>query len=143
MTDDDLNLFSQFEQEHDAVMAAISNDVDQQMPPADSPVWARAGRCRAKPSQVGKGSILQAPQRPQPPTQCRCLPADVATLQQMPRLDLTAGVVRCQRCHAPVPKAIRTRHVRWLRGLVELHQHRPSHVDVQGLAAEGLLYRAD
>lgn len=137
---DDLQLLSQLADEVDETLAAIAAEATRDLPPPDHPMWARAARHRHTPNPSQDNCILRAPQAAQAPPECRCMPADVPTLQQQPRLDLVAGVVRCQRCGCQVPKSTRTKEVRWLRGLAKLHHQRPDHIDVQQLQSMGRIF---
>ena len=142
MIDDNIALLNQLVDQADETMAAIVADVQRDMPPADHPMWkrlARAGKC--KPTESPADSILNAPGGTQAPVaECLCRPDDlVPGLAMKPAVDLTTNTVRCKACGHAVPRSCRTKKVRWLRGIAELHHHHPTHVDVAGLQAGGWL----
>ena len=138
---DDLQLLDQCLADADEAMAAIQRDVDQSMPGPDHPMWASAGRRSSKAKQSPKDSILTRSTGAQAPvTECCCQPDDLPHLQQQPRIDLNASVVRCQRCQCQVPKSTRTKQVRWMRNIAQLNQQHPNHVDRAELQRLGLIY---
>ena len=138
--DNDVRLLDQLLAQSDKAMAAIEREVERDMPPADDPTWKRLAR-GGNSNQTPTNSILNAPGVAQVPVaECICQPDDLQHLTQQSKIDLGGGVVRCQRCRCVVPKSIRTKQVRWMRGIARLNQQHPDHVDKADLEKMGVIY---
>ena len=138
---DHLQLLDDLLVQADETMALIQQDVECTVPPADHPMWASMARQKSAPMETPANSILRPPATTQAPVvECQCRVDDlVPALRQEPRIDLVAGVVKCVTCGNPIGKSCRNRRVRWMRGIVELHQQHPMHVDVAELQKQGVI----
>ena len=140
MTDSNVDLLDQLLAQSDETMAAITAEIEQSMPGPDHPMWARRSRERRQVTESPANSILNRPGRLHEPDMCRCLPDDLPTLEMQPRIDLAGQRVICQRCNQVIPKAIRKKSVKWLRGLLATYQQNPLNVDVVELRRLGVIY---
>ena len=140
MTDETVDLLDALLEQSDAVMASISQEIDQSMPPADHPMWASMARERHKPMESPENSILDAPRRQETPiAQCQCQPLDIEPFRQEPRVDLDAGVVRCATCGNLIGKSSRSKRIVHMRRILALHQANPAMVNVADLKECGWL----
>ena len=140
MTDNTVDLLDALLEQSDAVMASISQEIDQSMPPADHPMWTSMARERNKPMESPTDSVLDAPRRQETPiAQCQCQPLDIEPFREEPRVDLDAGVVRCATCGNLIGKSSRSKRITAMRRIVALHQTNPAMVNVADLQDAGWL----
>lgn len=139
--DNDLQLLDDLLVQSDEAMAAIQRGIELDMPPADHPMWASMARQKAVKAETPTNSILNAAVTTQAPVAyCMCQANDLPQLKQQPRIDLDAGVVRCQRCDCVVPKSPSTKQVRWMRGLIQTYSNQPNNIDIKQLQELDVIY---